>query len=45
MIYFLNLITNKKTKQWYPNFDNIYNALEYAVKVNYAKFEGLVEKI
>lgn len=30
---YLEWISSRKTKHWYPNFENIYNALEYAVKL------------
>lgn len=31
---YLGWITNRKTKHWYPRFQNIYNALEYALKLH-----------
>ncbi|WP_094227774.1 BREX-1 system phosphatase PglZ type A [Methanolobus psychrotolerans] len=31
---YLDWIANRKTKHWYPDFENIYNALEYAVKLH-----------
>ncbi|WP_342304944.1 BREX-1 system phosphatase PglZ type A [Methanolobus sp. ZRKC5] len=31
---YLDWIANRKTKHWYPNFENIYSALEYAVKLH-----------
>ncbi|MBN2489159.1 MAG: BREX-1 system phosphatase PglZ type A [Methanosarcinaceae archaeon] len=31
---YLEWIASRKTKHWYPGFENIYNALEYAVKLN-----------
>ncbi len=30
---YLEWIASRKTKHWYPEFENIYNALEYAVKL------------
>ncbi|MDK2826441.1 MAG: hypothetical protein PWQ44_1621 [Methanolobus sp.] len=31
---YLEWIGSRKTKHWYPDFENIYNALEYAVKLH-----------
>ena len=31
---YLEWIGSRKTKHWYPEFENIYNALEYAVKLH-----------
>jgi uncharacterized protein (TIGR02687 family) len=31
---YLEWISSRKTKHWYPDFENIYNALEYAVKLH-----------
>ncbi|NPE28176.1 BREX-1 system phosphatase PglZ type A [Methanococcoides sp. SA1] len=31
---YLDWIANRKTKHWYPNFENLYSALEYAVKLH-----------
>ncbi|MBN1134188.1 MAG: BREX-1 system phosphatase PglZ type A [Methanosarcinaceae archaeon] len=32
---YLDWIANRKTKHWYPHFENIYNALEYAVRLHH----------
>lgn len=31
---YLEWIASRKTKHWYPEFENIYNALEYAVRLH-----------